>query len=240
MKRKSIDEIGVFNVLLIGKNPHAVSIADNIHAKFLDSNSGLDNTCEFNIIEDLERDNPSHSWFNEFVFYIATNAGRFNNIVLSASFKDWMVSPRPHIEKSYMSALLKALNFVIIDISNEDEGEYETVFDYDIPHYHFNSDKMFLDDAMKWIDDQYSKLAPKMGTIRLVRSLSGKNVPYLGDVFGCLSGKKFSHIVKADKMRFDVPILFDEYCALMKGKDIKEVRESFVTRSNSALSAFFK
>jgi hypothetical protein len=41
-------------------------------------------------------------------------------------------------------------------------------------------------------------------------------------------------------MRFDVPILYDEFCSLMKGKDIMEIKDSIVTRSNSALSAFFK
>lgn len=238
MKRKNIDEIGVFNVLLIGENPHAISIADNIHATFA---KGVDmkNTLPFNIIGDIDG-HETEEWFHEFIFDLTSNVGRFNNIVISKKFKDWMVGPKQGLQGTYMSMLLKALNFVIIDISTDDEGDYETVFDYDIPHYHFNSDTMFLKDALDWIDEQIDKLNPKMGTIRLVRSLSGKNVPYLGDVFGCLSGKKYANIVHADKMRFDVPILYDEFCSLMKGKDIMEIRDSIVTRSNSALSAFFK
>ena len=238
MKRKNIDEIGVFNVLLIGENPHAISIADNIHATF---QKGIDmkNTLSFNIIGDIDG-GDTEEWFHEFIFDLTSTVGRFNNIVISKKFKEWMVGKKPGLQGTYMSMLLKALNFVIVDISTDDEGEYETVFDYDIPHYHFNSDKMFLKDALDWIDDQLSKMSPKIGTIRLVRSLSGKNVPYLGDVFGCLSGKKYEHIVHADKMRFDVPVLYDEFCSLMKGKDVNEIRDSIVTRSNSALSAFFK
>ena len=188
MKRKSIDELGVFNILLIGENPHAISIADNIHATF---EKGVDmrNTMTFNIVGDIDDENADE-WFHKFIFDLTSIAGRFNNVVISSKFKEWMVNPRPAMQGAYMSMLLKALNFIIIDISTEDEGEYETVFDYDIPHYHFNSDKMFLKDALDWIDGQIDKLNPKMGTIRLVRSLSGKNVPYLGDVFGCLSGKR--------------------------------------------------
>ena len=238
MKRKTIDDIGVFNVLLIGENPHAISIADNIHATF-EKGIEMKNTLPFNIIGDIDGDD-TEEWFHEFIFDLTSNVGRFNNIVISSKFKEWMVGHKPGLQGAYMSMLLKALNFVIIDISTEDDGEYETVFDYDIPHYHFNSDKMFLKDALDWIDGQISKLNPKMGTIRLVRSLSGRNVPYLGDVFGCLSGKKYSTIVHADKMRFDVPILYDEFCSLMKGREIKEIKESIVTRSNSALAAFFK
>ena len=238
MKRKTIDEVGVFNVLLIGENPHAISIADNIHATF-EKGIEMKNTLPFNIIGDIDG-NETEEWFHEFIFDLTSNVGRFNNIVISRKFKDWMVGPKPGLQGTYMSMLLKALNFVIMDISTEDEGEYETVFDYDIPHYHFNSNTMFLKDALDWIDSQITKITPKMGTIRLVRSLSGKNVPYLGDVFGCLSGKKYSTIVHADKMRFDVPILYDEFCSLMKGKEIQEIKNSIVTRSNSALSAFFK
>jgi len=240
MKRgkKDVEELGIFNILLIGENPHAISIADNIHATF---EKGVDmrNMMTFNIVGDIDDENADE-WFHKFIFDLTSIAGRFNNVVISSKFKEWMVNPRPAMQGVYMSMLLKALNFIIIDISTEDEGEYETVFDYDIPHYHFNSDKMFLKDALDWIDGQIDKLNPKMGTIRLVRSLSGKNVPYLGDVFGCLSGKKYSTIVHADKMRFDVPILYDEFCSIMKGKDIEEIRDSIVTRSNSALSVFFK
>ena len=238
MKRKSIDETGVFNVLLIGENPHAISIADNIHATF-DKGVDMKNVLSFNIIGDIDG-NDTEEWFHEFIFDLTSTVGRFNNIVISKKFKELMVGPKPRLQGVYMSMLLKALNFVIIDISTEDEGDYDTVFDYDIPHYHFNSNTMFLVDAMHWIDCQLGKLASKMGTVRLVRSLSGKNIPYLGDVFGCLSGKKYSTIVHADKMRFDVPILYDEFCSLMKGKDIMEIKDSIVTRSNSALSAFFK
>lgn len=238
MKRKNIEEIGVFNVLLIGENPHAISIADNIHATF---QKGIDmkNTLSFNIIGDIDG-GDTEEWFHEFIFDLTSTVGRFNNIVISKKFKEWMVGKKPGLQGTYMSMLLKALNFVIVDISTDDEGEYETVFDYDIPHCHFNDTKDFLLDTLKWIDGQIGKLNPKMGTIRLVRSLSGNNIPYLGDVFGCLSGKKYSTIVHADKMRFDVPILYDEFCSLMKDKPVADIRDSIVTRSNSALAVFLK
>ena len=34
MKKKDIDDVGMFNVLLIGENTHSISIADNIKNKF--------------------------------------------------------------------------------------------------------------------------------------------------------------------------------------------------------------
>ena len=239
-KGKNVEEIGVFNILLIGENPHAISIADNIHSTF-ERGVDMKNNMVFNIIGDIDSEEAElDNWFHEFIFDLTSNVGRFNNIVISKKFKDWMVSSKPVMEGAYMSMLLKALNFVVIDISTVDEGEYQTVFDYDIPHYHFNSDKMFLKDALEWIDNQLDKVSKKAGTIRLVRSLSGKNIPYLGDVFGCLSEKKYSQIVHADKMRFDMPILYDEFCSLMKGKSISEVRDSIIVRSNSALASFFK
>ena len=87
---------------------------------------------------------------------------------------------------------------------------------------------------------QLDKIAPKLSNIRLVRSLSGKNMPYLGDVFGCLSGKQYKNIIHADKMRFDVPILFDEFCYLTRGHDHQWIDNAIITRSNSALASFFK
>ena len=241
MKRKNTDDLGVFNVLLIGRNPHAVSIADNIHARFLEPDgNNVKNECKFNIIEDLESDTPSNSWFNEFIFDLAMNIGKYNNIVLSARFKEWMCAPKSAWEGMYMKLLLRALNFVVIDISNEDEGEYQTVFDYSIPHCHFNSEVGFLADVMTWIDGQYNKLLPKMDNIRLIRSLSGKGISYLGDVFGCLSGKKYEHIVKIDTMRFDAPILFDELCHATRNIPIAELDKTVVTRSNSMLASFLK
>ena len=41
-------------------------------------------------------------------------------------------------------------------------------------------------------------------------------------------------------MRFDAPILFDEFCAVTRGHEMTEIESSVVTRSNSALTAFFK
>ena len=240
MKRKSNDDIGVFNILLIGKNPHAISVADNIHAKFLEHDGKIKNPCSFNILDDIltSLPSPSHSWFNEFIFDISTTAGRFNNIILSSEFKDWMSIPPPLIERMYMKKLLQALNVVIVDISGDDSTQ---MFDKDIPQRAFNVNSDFLDDLFVWIDGQLDKIAPHIPMIRLVRSLSGKSMPYLGDVFGCLSGKKYKNILKTgDKMRFDVPILHDEFCHLTRGHDEDWIDDTIVVRSNSSLTSFFK
>ena len=239
MKRKSVDDIGVFNILLIGENQHDISIADNIHSRFEKPTNGIANACNFNIVDDFEKDIPANSWFNEFIFEMTKTVGKFNNIVISKRFKEWMVGTKPEMEKVYMSMLLKAMNFVIIDIASEC-GSDECTFDYDIPQFNFDVNKDFGEDLFKWIDGQLSKVMPKVGTIRLIRSLGGRSIPYLGDVFGCLSGKKYKSIIKADGMRFDVPILFDEFCCLTRGKTIEEIRKSIITRSSSALASFFK
>ena len=238
MKRKKIEELGIFNVVLIGENPRAVSIADNIHAKF-NGGGATKNVCNFNIITDMEEDGESKSWFNEFIFDLTTTSN-FNNIVISRKFKDWMVSAyqRP-MERLYMKMLLQALNAIVIDISNVNE-EDECTFDYDIPQFTFNDQKDFIDDMVKWIDGQISKIVPKMTTIRLIRSMCGKNLPYLGDVFGCLSGKRSENIIVANGLRFDVPILFDEFCKLSKNRTMEELQRSVITRTSSALSVFFK
>ena len=133
--------------------------------------------------------------------------------------------------------LLQAMNAIIIDISSDAES---VVFDKDIPQRKFNLDGDFLQDTLTWIDEQLQKVLPKVSTIKLIRSLSGKRLPYLGDVFGCLSGKKYSEMVMADKMRFDTPILFDEFCKISKGRTLEEIEKSIYTRTNSALSVFFK
>ena len=239
MRRKTIDEIGTFNVLLVGDNSHGISIADTIHAEFSNDNgkSNVSNQLEFNIM-DMDGDGESHSWFNEFVFEVATTAGRFNNIMISRGFVGWLKSNPPEMEKLYVKMLLQALNVVIVDVSST--GEESGTFDNDIPQTRFDVTKDFGVDLFKWIDKQYAKVLPKLQNIRLVRSLSGKNIPYLGDVFGCLSGKKYKDIVHSDKMRFDSPILFDEFCSIMKGKTEDEMKNIIVTRRNSALSAFFK
>ena len=171
-------------------------------------------------------------------------------MIVSSRFKEWNEGGKTNMERIYMKKLLQAMNFVIVDISKPDAnaptdrfgggGGYEVVFDNDIPQCRFNEDVDFLGDVVVWIDGQISKVAEKGPMIRLVRSLCGKNIPYLGDVFGCLSGKKYSGIIRTDRMRFDAPILFDEFCAVTRGHDIREIESSVVTRSNSALTAFFK
>ena len=55
-KQKDTEELGMFNILLIGRNPHAISIADNIHSAFLSGGSGdqkVQNTLKFNIAGDV-------------------------------------------------------------------------------------------------------------------------------------------------------------------------------------------
>lgn len=246
MKRKNIDEIGMFNVLLIGENPHAISIADNIHSAF-DRGMEVKNNLLFNIVEDIDGE---VEWFHEFIFNLTSTVGRFNNIVISRKFKEWNEGGKSDMERLYMKKLLQAMNFVIIDISKPEDGVptdgfgggggYEPIFDYDIPQCRFNDETDFLGDVIKWVDVQVSKIVPKIPMIRIIRSLCGKNIPYLGDVFGCLSGKKYSGIIESDKMRFEVPVLFDEFCALARGYDMKELESSVITRSNSSLSVVFK
>ena len=237
MKRKKIEELGIFNVVLIGDNPRVVSIADNIHAKFKDG-GGTKNVCNFNIITDMEDDGESKSWFNEFIYDLTTTSN-FNNIIISRKFKEWMVSGPKPMEKLYMKMLLQALNAIVVDVSDTEDMD-DCVFDYDIPQFTFNDQRDFLDDMVKWIDGQVSKIVPKMTTIRLIRSMCGKNLPYLGDVFGCLSGKRSENIVVANGLRFDVPILFDEFCKLARGRTMDELGKSVITRTSSALSVFFK
>ena len=208
MKKKEIEEIGTFNVLLIGENPHAISIADNIHSTFSKGVDNMKNNMEFNIVDEAPVGN---SWFNEFIFdltglvkynnvivssrfndfifELSTTATKYNNIVVSEKFKDWMKSPMAYPKRLYMKKLLQAMNFVIVDISKPDVaaptdrfgggGGYETVFDYDIPQCRFNENTDFLGDVVGWIDGQISKVAKKAPLIRLVRSLCGKNIPFL-------------------------------------------------------------
>lgn len=234
-RKKDIEELGIFNILLIGENPHAISIADNIHAKFLNGGQDVKNVCNFNIVGDIESTGESKSWFNEFIFDLTT-ASCFNNVVVSARFREWMKDAN-RMEKLYMKMLLQAMNFILIDISDDTDTIW---FDKDIPQYKFNVERGFLSDAFEWIDGQISKVMPRISTIRLIRSLCGKNLPYLGDVFGCLSGKKYVGIIHADSMRFDVPILFDEFCKLSRGRTLEEIEQSVITRTSSALSVFFK
>lgn len=234
-RKKDIEELGIFNILLIGENPHAISIADNIHAKFLNGGQDVKNVCNFNIVGDIESTGESKSWFNEFIFDLTT-ASCFNNVVVSARFREWMKDAN-RMEKLYMKMLLQAMNFILIDISDDTDTIW---FDKDIPQYKFNVERGFLSDAFEWIDSQISKVMPRISTIRLIRSLCGKNLPYLGDVFGCLSGKKYVGIIHADSMRFDVPILFDEFCKLSRGRTLEEIEQSVITRTSSALSVFFK
>ena len=68
MKKKTTDDIGVFNILLIGKCSGAISIADNIHAKFKEEDGSVKNPCNFNIIGDIDSNIECSTWFNEFIF----------------------------------------------------------------------------------------------------------------------------------------------------------------------------
>ena len=236
-KRKTtIDEIGVFNILLMGRSPSAISVADNINAKFKKEDE-VRNSCNFNIIGDIDSNVECSTWFNEFIFEISTTAVKFNNIIVSEKFKEWMKSPMACAKRLYMKKLLQAMNVVIVDVSLDDDN---SIFDEDIPQCKFNVQKDFGVDLFKWIDEQLDKIAPKISNIRLIRSLSGKSMPYLGDVFGCLSGKTYKNIIHADKMRFDVPILYDEFCYLTRGCDQSWIDDAIITRSNSALASFFK
>lgn len=230
-KKGDIEELGTFNVLLIGDNAHSVSIADNIKARFSD-------VFNFSIVSDIDSDGKkSNCWFNEFIFDIATICGGYNNIVVSRRFNEWIADCGSPMQRMYMKKLLQAMNFIIVDVSGDAGGN---VFDEDIPQYNFNVDMDFGEDLFKWIGVQIEHLKVKLPTIRLVRSLCGKNVPYLGDVFWCFSGKKWTNIVSTDKMRFDVPILFDEFCSLAKGHDLEYLDKTIFTRTNSALGVFFK
>ena len=239
MKRKKTvtDELGVFNILLIGGCSTAISVADNILAKFQDDE--VRNPFNFNIISDIDSSVALNTWFNEFIFEISTTTGKFNNIIVSEKFKEWMKSISGNVAKkrTYMKKLLQAMNVVIVDVSTDDDN---SIFDKDIPQYKFNVEKDFGVDLFKWIDSQLDKIVPKISNIRLVRSLSGKSIPYIGDVFGCLSGKSYKNIIHADKMRFDVPILYDEFCYLTRGHDQEWLDDAIIVRSNSALSTFFK
>ena len=235
MKKKTTDDIGVFNILLIGRSTSAISVADNIRAKFRESD--VRNPCNFNIVGDIDSSVECNTWFNEFIFEVSTTIGKFNNIIVSEKFKEWMLSPMSWSKRLYMKKLLQSLNVVIVDVSLDND---DCIFDYDIPQYKFNVEKDFGVDLFKWIDNQLDKIAPKLSNIRLVRSLSGKSIPYLGDVFGCLSGKTYKNIIRADTMRFDVPILYDEFCYLTRGHDQGWVDDAIITRSNSALASFFK
>lgn len=235
--KKSSDNLGIFNILLIGDNPRAVSIADNIRSSFASEDSGLANVCDFNILDDIEHDEKSNSWFNEFIFDLTTSS-RFNNIILSKGFQHWLFCTQDKMQLLYMKKLLKAMNTIIIDIS--EDSSHSVTFDDDIPQTKFVDSKDFLKDLMNWIDDNISRVIPKLSIIRLTRTLCGKNLPYLGDVFGCLSGKKYGGVILSNKMRFDVPILFDEFCMLTRGRNMDDIENSIILRSNSSLSAFLK
>ncbi len=235
--KKTTDDIGVFNILLIGKSPSAISVADNIKAKFKDKNDDVRNPCCFNIVGDIDSNVECNTWFNEFIFEISTTTCKFNNIIVSEKFKKWMLSPMAYPKRLYMKKLLQAMNVVIVDVSIDDDN---SMFDKDIPQYKFNVEKDFGVDLFGWIDGQLDKIAPKLPNIRLIRSLSGKSMPYLGDVFGCLSKKHYKNIIHADMMRFDVPILYDEFCYLTRGHDQEWIDNAIIVRSNSALASFFK
>ena len=108
--------LGVFNVLLIGDNPHAISIADNIHAAF-GAGGAAKNRLDFNIVD--ENTKPVNSWFNEFIFDL-TGIVEYNNVVVSSRFKEWNEGGKTNMERIYMKKLLQAMNFVIVDISMPD------------------------------------------------------------------------------------------------------------------------
>ena len=134
-KKTTTDDIGVFNILLIGKSPSAISVADNIHAKFKDDER---HPLSFNIIGDIDANVEEDTWFNQFVFEVSTTAARFNNIIVSERFKEWMCAGPPEMQHIYMKKLLQAMNVVIVDVSLDDD---DSVFDYEIPQYKFNAEK---------------------------------------------------------------------------------------------------
>ena len=171
MKKKIIDDIGIFNILLIGRSTSAISVADNIRAKFKESD--VRNPCNFNIVGDIDSNVGCNTWFNEFIFEISTTTGKFNNIIVSEKFKEWMLSPMAYPKRLYMKKLLQAMNVVIVDVSLDDDA---SIFDKDIPQYKFNVQKDFGIDLFHWIDEQLDKIGTKLSNIRLVRSLSGKNI----------------------------------------------------------------
>lgn len=223
---------GILNILLTGGSFNG-SLADNLCEYYSKSNK-----LEFNIVEDIEMDDKSsNSWFNEFI-YGFSRMPIGNNIIIANGFRKWMMKDNNDIEKSYMKMLFKAMNVIVVDTSNDIKMK---VLDHDIPHLKFNIETTdFIRDLYDWIDFYIGKIRPKESSIKLIRSLSGSRVSYLGDVFGCFSNKKYENIIVANDMRHDVPILFDEFCHLMRGKSIDEIEKSIVVRSNSASSVFFK
>lgn len=238
-KRKTVNEVnGVFNILLIGKNPHAISIADNIKSKL---DVGVDNlNLNWNIVDDFECEIRAKSWFNEFIFWL-TSLGQYNNIIYSERFYDWLRSCNNVMQKMYMKKLLQAMNVIIVDITDTPPNvEFDYDYEGDIPYHHFNSDKDFLTDLLDWISEKFKSIVPMLNKISLIRSLSGNAIPYLGNVFGCLCGKCCNNIVKANDLRYDVPILFDEFCFISRDKTLEEIDDSIYTRTNSAMSVFFK
>ena len=156
---------------------------------------------------------------------------------MSMGFYDWIPNATP-IEKMYMKKLLQAMNFIIVDIHDDDSNS--NPFSEDIPQMRFEPNTGFLVDLYKWIDSNLTKVKSKETMIRLVKSLCGNAIPYLGDVFGCYTDSRYTYIIHADDMRFDVPILFEEFCKLTKGKDIDEIDKCIFTRRSSAMSVFFK
>ena len=168
-KRKTtIDEIGVFNILLVGGSPIAISVADNINSTFKEGGGGdVQNHCHFNIIGDIDANVEKEIWFNDFIFELSTTATKYNNIVVSEKFKDWMLSPMAHAKRLYIKKLLQALNFVIVDVSPDDG---ECTFDKDIPQYKFNP-------------EQFTIIGLTAGNIRGlagIESSTGKDGPYIG------------------------------------------------------------
>ena len=234
-KNDKIGDFGIFNVLLIGDNPYSVSIADNIKAAFAVDGCVCKNPCLFNIIEDIGIDGCVNRWFNEFIYSMATTPCHVN-IVISKDFHNWNLNS-DSMERLYMKKLLQSMNTIIVDVS--DNGNFYE-FDSDIPQFKFDSKVDFLDGLIGWIDEQMGKMAKSLPCIRLINSLCGKTLPFIGDVFGCFSEKKYVSIVKSDQFRFNSPILFDEFCHLMRGRSEEEMEGCVVTRTNSALGVFFK
>lgn len=249
MKKNKATDMGIFNILIVGDDPCAISLADNIHSHFLDDGS-VRNKCQFNIVDDIECDAPSARWFNEFVFELSTNPCSCN-IVLAKSFTKWFYrnamcpsSSTDHeacyIESMYMKKFLQSRNTIVVELVKDLEHEHDHAEFSDIPYRVFNSGSDFLVDLYEWIDSQMDKVAGMAERIRLVKSLCGKTLPFIGDVFGCLSGKEYSGIIPTDKMRFDVPILFDEFCKLCKGRTHDEIEGSLFMRTNSSMALFFR
>lgn len=228
-----LDGPGMFNVLLAGRNPRALSMADNLRSSFLDSAMASGRGCMFNVVDDLDLvwDGPS-DWFHQFSFKLATTP-IFCNVVASRGFAEWLLSNPPPAQRAYLRGVLQALNFVVVDV---DEECRLPLFDSSVPQTRFDDMSDFLSDLTHWVDSKMGVVWPKRRSLSLIAALAGNRLSFLGDAFGLLSERgPASRIVKADRMRFDCPILFDEFCWMTRGLPPDEIGQILFTRSSATL-----